>query len=86
MSGCRAGMLARSIAGHDKDNVYVIKNVEDAYIYLVDGNIRPLNKPKKKKEKHVQIIKKEYDISNADDIKIRRILKEWNKEEIKQED
>lgn len=86
MSGCRAGMLARSIAGHDKDNVYVITNVEDAYIYLVDGNIRPLNKPKKKKEKHVQIIKKEYDISNADDIKIRRILKEWNKEEIKQED
>lgn len=86
MSGYRAGMLARSIAGHDKDNVYVITNVEDAYIYLVDGNIRPLNKPKKKKEKHVQIIKKEYDISNADDIKIRRILKEWNKEEIKQED
>lgn len=86
MSGCRIGMLARSIAGHDKGNVYVIMNVEDAYIYLVDGNIRPLDKPKKKKEKHVQVIKKEYDISNADDIKIRRILKEWNKEEVKQED
>lgn len=86
MSGCGIGMLARSIAGHDKGNVYVIMNVEDAYIYLVDGNIRPLDKPKKKKEKHVQVIKKEYDISNADDIKIRRILKEWNKEEVKQED
>ena len=39
------------------------------------------NGKKKKKKKHVQIILKKYDISNADDVRIKRILKEWNQEE-----
>lgn len=86
MNGCRIGMLARSLAGHDKDKIYVITGMEGAYIYLVDGRLRPVGKPKKKKCRHVQIIKKEYDIREADDAEIRRILKEWNKEEVKQED
>lgn len=80
------GMLAKSKAGHDKDKVYVIIDADDAYVYLVDGKIRTLDKPKKKKRKHIQLIKEEYDIRKVDDVKIKRILKEWNKEEVKQED
>jgi hypothetical protein len=45
-----------------------------------------LQKPKKKKKKHVQIILQQYDIQDADDVKIRRIIKEWNKKEENQED
>ncbi len=45
-----------------------------------------MGNPKKKKYRHVQVIKREYDIREADDAKIRRILREWNKEEVKQED
>ena len=39
-----AGMLARSKAGHDKAQMYIIKEVDDTYVYLVDGrhqNTRP---------------------------------------------
>ena len=38
-----AGMLARSKAGHDKAQMYIIKEVDDTYVYLVDGRIRTLD-------------------------------------------
>ena len=47
-----AGMLARSKAGHDKAQMYIIKEVDDTYVYLVDGRIRTLGHPKKKKQRH----------------------------------
>lgn len=49
------GMFARSLAGHDKNKLYVIIAVENEYVYLVDGRIRKLDRPKKKKLKHVQM-------------------------------
>ncbi len=75
MERCKAGMLARSKAGHDTGKVYVIIEVDDAYVYLADGSIRTLKNPKKKKRKHVQVICREYDIAGADDIAIRKIVK-----------
>ena len=49
------GCFATSIAGHDHNNIYVIIDADDEYVYLVDGKI---NNPKKKKLKHVQLIKR----------------------------
>lgn len=86
MIECNIGMLARSKAGHDKDKVYVIIDMDDTYVYLVDGNLRTLNKPKKKKWKHVQLIKRQYDIRETSDVKIKRILRLWNQEEKEMED
>ena len=33
------GMLAKSKAGHDKGHLYVIYDVDETYVYLVDGEI-----------------------------------------------
>lgn len=74
------GMLARSKAGHDKGHVYVIYNIEEAYVYLVDGVNRTIAKPKKKKKKHVQIILEKHELSNPSDVGIKRILKLFDKE------
>ena len=74
------GMLARSKAGHDKGHVYVIYNIEEAYVYLVDGAVRTIAKPKKKKKKHVQLILEKHELSNIDDVGIKRILKLFDKE------
>lgn len=52
------GCFATSIAGHDHNNIYVIIAADDEYVYLVDGKIRKVNNPKKKKLKHVQLIKR----------------------------
>lgn len=50
------GNLAKSLAGHDKDNLFIIIKESGEYVYLVDGNIRKLEKPKCKKKKHIQVI------------------------------
>ncbi len=81
MEKYKAGMLARSTAGHDRGKVYVIIDADDAYIYLADGKIRTLDRLKKKKKKHVQLILREYDMTDTTDVKIKRLLKIFNKEE-----
>ena len=81
MERVKAGMFARSKAGHDKGKLYIIMKTEGEYAYLTDGRIRPLEKPKKKKIRHIQ---PEYRISyeqepekmSDDDIKRAIRLKE----------
>ncbi len=76
------GMLAKSLAGHDAGRIYCIADVDDTYVYLVDGRIRTLDNPKKKKKKHVQLIGTKYNIASADDAKIKEILKKWRNENV----
>lgn len=52
-----AGMLAWSRAGHDKDKLYVIVKTEGEYVYLSDGRLKPVEHPKKKKIRHIQIVR-----------------------------
>ena len=63
------GMLAKSLAGHDKDKVYVIVGLDEQFTYLADGERKTLQSPKKKKKKHVQLIREQHEISEADDVK-----------------
>ena len=86
MDRYQTGMLAKSKAGHDTGKVYVIMDIDDTYVYIADGRIRTLDKIKRKKKKHVQIICKKYDVTAIDDVAIKRILKEWNKEGKNQEE
>lgn len=52
--------LARSLAGHDKDELYIIISVQGEYVTLSDGRKHPLSKPKRKNKKHLQLTS-EYD-------------------------
>ena len=56
MDNIMVGTIVKSIAGHDQNNLFVIVNVENEYVYLVDGKTRLLSKPKKKKAKHIQVM------------------------------
>ena len=51
------GLLASSKAGHDKDKIYVIIREDKEYVWLADGIIKTVSNPKKKRKKHIQIIK-----------------------------
>jgi len=48
------GQVVFSKSGRDKGKALVVFDVQDEYLYLVDGKLRTLDKPKKKKLKHVQ--------------------------------
>ena len=51
------GFLASSKAGHDKDKIYVIIKEDTEYVWLADGKLKTVSNPKKKRKKHIQIIK-----------------------------
>lgn len=51
------GFFAYSLAGHDKDKMYMVIKEEKDYVWLADGNVRTLENPKKKNKKHIQIVK-----------------------------
>lgn len=53
------GKFAKSKAGHDKDQIYVIVKEDEEYVYLMDGKTKTVDKPKKKKKRHIQVILKE---------------------------
>ena len=43
-----------STAGRDKDELFYVIKTDDQFIYLANGKDRPLDKPKRKKRKHIQ--------------------------------
>lgn len=50
------GQFATSKAGHDKDTLYVIVAEEGEFVTLSDGGLKPLERPKNKRRKHIQPI------------------------------
>ena len=48
------GQVVFAKNGRDKGKAFVVMSVHVDYLYLVDGRLRTLDRPKKKKAKHVQ--------------------------------
>lgn len=78
-----------SKCGRDKGSMFIIISAEENYVYLADGRSRTLEKPKRKKVKHIQktnfvhsvlhekLVSGAY-IQNAD---IEKVLKEYIEKE-----
>ena len=49
------GQVVFSKSGHDKSLPFIVVDYDEDYVYLADGKLRLLEKPKKKKKMHVQI-------------------------------
>ena len=43
-----------STAGHDQGELFYVISMDDQFLYLANGKDRSLDKPKRKKRKHVQ--------------------------------
>lgn len=54
MNEFRFGQIIRSKAGRDKNKLFIIIDIKDEYLYVVDGTLRRIENPKKKKKKHIQ--------------------------------
>lgn len=53
--GIDVGDVVLSTAGRDRDTYFIVTKIEGDYVYLVDGNIRKIENPKKKKIKHIEL-------------------------------
>ena len=75
----KKGQVVISKCGRDKGlALVVIDNDHDNYVYLVDGRLRRLCKPKKKKVRHLQptnyFVELEYEGRGLQDADIRKSL------------
>lgn len=62
------GNFARSLAGHDKDEIYVVISEKDNHVMLSDGRLKKVDKPKIKNKKHIRILKSDCSVSLLDKI------------------
>lgn len=78
------GKVVLSKAGRDKNHLYVIvRQINEDYVLLANGNTKSMGMPKKKKVKHLSILEDIDDeiissIRSCDkstDLKIKRFLK-----------
>ena len=61
------GQVVRSKKGRDEGKVYIIMEIiDDDLLLLVDGKLRKLDRPKKKKVKHLYIYKDVIDTEVSD--------------------
>ncbi|MGB9779954.1 RNA-binding protein [Caldanaerobacter sp.] len=55
MDDLELGQIVRSKAGRDKGRVFVVVGkVDEQHVLIADGDLRKIEKPKKKKYKHLQ--------------------------------
>ena len=72
----KVGSIVRSIAGHDKGSLLLVVALEKGYAYVADGKLRKIEKPKKKKLKHLQGFCNLTDKEFSENYQIREILAE----------
>jgi ribosomal protein L14E/L6E/L27E len=76
----KIGSIVVSAAGHDKGGIFtVIGFTQERYALIADGKVRKLEKPKKKKLKHLKPIG-ELDQNNPiqTNRQLRAVLKKFN--------
>ena len=78
------GDIVISIMGHDRGEYYLVLDCDNDFVYLADGRLKTVNKPKKKNKKHVSRLGKSdefIDIKNSgynfNDVKLKYLLKNW---------
>ena len=78
------GDIVVSITGHDRGEHYLVIDCDKDFIYVANGRLKTLDKPKKKNKKHVSRLGKSeefIDIKNSgdnfNDVKLKYLLKEW---------
>ena len=80
MLNYETGALVKSLAGHDRGRLYIIIEETEDSLFLTDGRLRPMEKPKRKKKKHVQVILKKIEEEGFTDENIRTFIKKYQSE------
>lgn len=57
MESIKVGDAVVSLSGRDKGEILLVVNVDDKFVYLVNGGTRKVKSPKKKSVKHVKKVK-----------------------------
>lgn len=73
------GCIVISKAGRDAQRFFVVLDVDKDFAIIADGKARPLEKPKRKKLKHLQKTNRCVDLNEMiTNNKLRHTLSPWN--------
>lgn len=80
------GSIVRSIAGRDMGDLFIVLARDGDYAYLANGELRKVDRPKKKKLKHLQgtnsvsefIQNKLETVGKVTNSEVRKALSEFN--------
>ncbi|NMB27270.1 MAG: hypothetical protein GX987_04385 [Tissierellia bacterium] len=87
-SDITVGQVVKSRAGRDKGNIFLVWSIlDETHVLIVDGDIRKLDNPKKKKVKHLTVyntVLEELEYKQKNNIKInnayiRKLLEPFSK-------
>lgn len=72
------GMVVCATAGKEKDNYYIVTQLDGKAVYLADGKHRTLSKPKRKNVRHIRPTTEVWELNGLTDKALRRKLQERN--------
>ena len=80
-------IMAKSLAGHDKNKIYLVIEETDNTVTLINGTTKKIDKPKIKAKKHIQAInklpaeieKEREEVINLTDEKVAHLIKSYEK-------
>lgn len=75
-----AGMVVKSMAGHDSGSYYAVIRAENGFAYIADGKLRKVEKPKKKNPLHLQKTLVTVVLADITNKKLRSALAALNRE------
>ena len=71
------GTLVFSKAGRDKGEMFLTLSVENGYAYIADGDLRRVEKPKKKKLIHLHRKKNKVELGEITNSAVRKIVAQY---------
>ena len=75
-----AGMVVKSMAGHDSGSYYAVIRAENGFAYIADGKLRKVEKHKKKNPLHLQKTLVTVVLADITNKKLRSALAALNRE------
>ena len=75
-----AGMVVKSMAGHDSGSYYAVIRAEHGFAYIADGKLCKVEKPKKKNPLHLQKTLVTVELADITNKKLRSALAALNRE------
>ena len=68
----KVGDIVLALAGRDSERLFVIVGILDEnYVQLADGKSRKADCPKKKKIKHIELVKKADKVNEVNDVSVK---------------
>ena len=82
-----SGAVVMAIAGREKGKIFLILSADADYAYIVNGQTRTIENPKKKNKKHLHLLCKsentQVNILEMDNAQVKKFLNNYNKSRVK---